>query len=591
MGKRDYQRNRISVLFLLMAMNSWSAGLYAQEKVISYTPQPWLPNIWVSDPPDHCPFEQSSDISAIAFTRKYVSYTDADTWYPSWAADGNMYSGWTDGEIILESSQSGGGARARTGNAKITGDDPLNLKITSLGTEGASALPYGGRYPCANLVYNGIWYYGTYGIDFDPRPENKKYSWAICGPFPGFRISGDYGKTWAPCPFTLDNPLFPESGKNGQQVKMGTPHFVDFGKNLENSPDGKAYLVGHGALDHDPSPRMANNSWISGDAVYMARVKPSPERMNNFSSYEFFCGNDKNGEAIWSNDFSAIQPLMEWNNHMGCTTITYNKPLKKYMMCITDGWPGIANMNTYILESEKITGPYKLITYMKDFGTQGYFVNIPSKFISEDGRTVWLSYSANFSSAYFRNRVKANPIGSRYAWNLQEIKLLSKDQEQEALRKYAHGQPDSVKNDKNVALRANVIVSTALRSSRPFTELSEYIGEGAVDGVVDTESKNKLNEWISDGEKNTAFLRLNWEKPEKITKVWLFDRPNLKDQITSAMLVFSDGSTIRVSALPNDARSAKEIKFPVKTVTWMALIIDSVSKTTQNAGLAEIAVF
>ena len=578
-------------ILILMSSGFFQHALHAQQKDIPYTPKPWLPKVWVSPVPDACPFKRSGDFSAIAFTGNYISYTDADTWYPSWAQDGNMYSGWADGEIGLENSQSSGGARANTGNAKIMGDDPLNLKVISLGTVAASALPYGGRYPCANLVYDGIWYFGTYGIDFDPDPKNEKYSWANCGPLPGFRISNDYGKTWIPCPLDLDNPLFPESGKNGKHVKLGTPHFVDFGKNLENSPDGKAYLVGHGSADDNPFPRVANNSWISGDAVYMARVKPSPETINNLSSYEFFAGDDEKGKAKWSNKFLDIKPVMEWKQHMGCTNITYDKPLRKYIMCVTDGWPGIENMNSYMLESDDITGPYRLITYMKDFGSQGYFLSIPSKFISEDGKMIWLGYSANFSEKYFKDRTKANPIGSRYAWNLQQIKLLSKEQEKQFLQQYANGQPDPIKSNKNLALRANTRVSSALRSARPMTELSEYFGDGAVDGIVDQESKYKLNEWVSDGEKNTAFLRLTWQNPETISKVWLFDRPGLKDQITSCMLVFSDGSTIKVSALPNDARSAKEIKFPAKTVSWLAFFINSVSATTKNVGLAEIAVF
>ena len=591
MQKTNYTSQRIFIFLVILASAFSQRSLYAQQKDVPYVAKPWVPKVWTSEIPANCPFTTSTDIKAIAFTGKHISYTDADTWYPSWASDDNMYSGWTDGEIGLENSQSSGGARAVTGNAKIIGDDPLNLKIISLGTERASALPYAGRYPCANLVYNGIWYYGTYGIDFDPKPENQKYSWAICGPLPGFRISKDYGKTWADCPFSLDNPLFPESGKNGQQVKMGTPHFVDFGKNLENSPDGKAYLVGHGAIDNDPSPRVANNSWISGDAVYMARVKPSLETMNDISSYEFFAGDDVNGNAIWSGNFSDIKPVMQWNNHMGCVNITYNKPLKKYIMCVTDGWPGIENMNSYIMEADKITGPYRLITYMKDFGTQGYFVTIPSKFISEDGKTAWLSYSANFSQKYFRDRTRENPIGSRYAWNLQEIQLLDNKEEVETNKAYSIGQPDPVKNDKNLALRASVTVSSALRKARPFTELIEYFGEGATDGIVDPQSKNKLAEWVSDGEKNTAFLRLTWKTPQEVSRVWLFDRPDLKNQITSGMLVFSDGSSVKISALPNDASSAKEIQFPAKKITWLALIVNSVSQTTSNAGLAEIAVF
>ncbi len=591
MRNANYNKKKVFFLLMIFITSLFQYHLYAQQRDIPYVPEPWLPKVWISANPEGCPFKRSIEFSAIAFLGNHVSYTDADTWYPSWAPDGNMYSGWADGEIGLENTQSGGGAKATTGNAKIVGDDPLNLKITSLGTERASALPYEGRYPCANLVFNGIWYYGTYGIDFDPKPENKKYSWAICGPLPGFRISKDYGKTWVSCPFNLDNPLFPESGENGSQVKMGTPHFVDFGKNLENSPDGKAYLVGDGAADDDPHPRVANNSWIAGDAVYMARVKPSSETINDIKSYEFFAGNDGKGDAIWSKNFSDIKPIMEWKHHMGCTNITYNKPLHKFIMCVTDGWPGIENMNSYILESDKITGPYRLITYMKDFGTQGYFMTIPSKFISEDGKTVWLSYSANFSQKYFRDRTKANPIGSRYAWNLQEIKLVGKNQEKQYLHSMANGEPDPIKNEKNIALRANIIVSSALRSARPMTELPEYFGEGAADGVVDLKSNNKLNEWVSDGEKNTAFLRLKWKNPQKISKIWLFDSPDLRNQITSGMLVFSDGSTIKVSSLPNDARSAREIKFPLKSVTWLAFIVDSVSSTTTNVGLAEIAVF
>ena len=592
---RDSNRYKKKVFILLLTMITclFQNSLYAQEKNIPYVSKQWVPEVWSSAIPDSCPFKKSEKFSAIAFLGKHVSYTDADTWYPSWASDGNMYSGWADGEIGLESSHSSGGIKANTGTAKIVGEDPLNLQVTSLGIVQSSALPYEGRYPCANLVYNGIWYYGTYGIDFDPKPENKKYSWAICGPLPGFRISKDYGKTWIPCPLNLYNPLFPESGKNGQHVKMGTPHFVDFGKNLEYSPDGKAYLVGHGAAEDDPNPRVANNSWIAGDAIYMARVQPSPETINDMSSYEFFAGNDKDGVPIWSGNFSDIKPIMEWKHHMGCTNITYDKPLNKYIMCVTDGWPGIANMSSYILESEKITGPYRLITYMKDFGTQGYFLTIPSKFISSDGKTVWLSYSANFSEKYFGDRTKANPKESRYAWNLQQIQLLNDKQKGNFLEQSLKGQPDPIKSNKNLALRARVLVSTSLKSTRPMTELSEYFGIGAVDGIVNLnpESKNKLNEWISDGEKTSAFLRLTWPKPQDVSKVLLFDLPDLNAQITSGLLVFSDGSTIKVSGLPNNAESAKEIKFPAKKITWLAFFVNSVSATTENVGLAEIAVF
>ena len=57
--------------------------------------------------------------------------------------------------------------------------------------------------------------------------------------------------------------------------------------------------------------------------------------------------------------------------------VTYNPVLKKFIMCVTDGGTTVSKMNTYLLESDKIDGDWKIITYMKEFGTQAYFVKHP----------------------------------------------------------------------------------------------------------------------------------------------------------------------------------------------------------------------
>ena len=64
---------------------------------------------------------------------------------------------------------------------------------------------------------------------------------------------------------------------------------------------------------------------------------------------------------------------------MGCVTATYVPGLKKYLMCVTDGWPTVAKMTSYILEADKITGPWRMVSYMKDFGEQAYFLNFPEQ--------------------------------------------------------------------------------------------------------------------------------------------------------------------------------------------------------------------
>ena len=101
-------------------------------------------------------------------------------------------------------------------------------------------------------------------------------------------------------------------------MRIVEPFFVDFGKSLEHSPDGKAYLLAHGATAPANGEDRFGSHWHVGD--------------------------------------------------------------------------------------------------------QGYFVNIPSKFIAEDGRTAWLRYAADFS-AHTTPTLRQMPPGSRYAMNLHEIRL------------------------------------------------------------------------------------------------------------------------------------------------------------------------
>jgi hypothetical protein len=405
----------------------------AQERLgFSNTKEPF---VWGDNVPVGCPFVRATDYNEMVFSGRYSNYGNADTWYPSWASDGNLYSPWTDGYILKGHSTEyvlfdGAhpdypcnsldfmGRKAATAQAKIVGDDPMNLIVENIPSRvEASPLPYGGRYPCGSLVYNGIWYYGTYCLTNRTDTNCDGVGWSCFGPFVGFRVSKDNGKTWTESPNTPDKPIFGENPKNGP-IKIGTPHFVDFGKNMQYSPDGYAYLTAHGG-----SIQGSWNNWIQGDEIYLIRVKPSVENINNMKAYQYFAGRDKQGKAIWTNDFAKIKPLLKWNNHLGCVTATYNPGLKKFLMCISRGvYNGKGERNRYdlmILESDKIDGQWKLIKYMDRFGPVAYFVNIPSKFISKDGRTMWLCYSANWNN----KNVLGNPQGSHYSLSLHEFSL------------------------------------------------------------------------------------------------------------------------------------------------------------------------
>jgi hypothetical protein len=415
-------------LLILSSFSAWSQARLIRPDTLRYKPF-----IWKSEVPADCPLERSGTFLGIGFSGYKSGFHYGDTWYPSWASNDTLYSPWTDGTTrradgFEEGCSSGDGPEHNeTGQGIIAGDDPMKLVAYSTGTHRSPSAPYQGRYPCGSLVHNGIWYYGTYCLDpAGSTPYgDMMINWPWMGPFVGFRYSTDYGHTWTETPHSPGRPIFGETGRYGYPVKIGSPHFVDFGRNMQYSPDGKAYLVAHGADTTDKLWRFWNDSWITGDQIYLFRVVPSPENMNDPSKYEFYAGNDASGKAVWTNDFRQIKPLLEWNNNMGCVTITYDAPLKKYLMCVTDGGNTCARMNTYILESESLTGSWKLISYMKDFGEQAYFVNIPSKFISKDGRTMWLLYSGNFAPDWNGMKIKSNPPGSHYGMVFQKIELLN----------------------------------------------------------------------------------------------------------------------------------------------------------------------
>jgi len=518
---------------------------------------------WPSTPPKGCPFAQSKEFAGVAFTGVHAEYTGADTWLPSWASDGNLYSPWADGNVNGVSIFAGGPGAA-TGYARIVGDDPLNLQVVESGTCKADPGPYGGRYPAANLVYNGVWYYGTH-CELD---GGRRLNWDILGPFVGSRWSTDYGKTWNDTPHTPEKPIFGEPGRVGGKVKFGTPFYLDFGKNMEHSPDGKAYLVGHGALATAPHPRFAHLSWCTADGVYLARVTPSIKNINDATKYEFFAGRDSADRDLWSQGLADAKPIAEWPNNMGYVTMTYDAPLAKYIMCVTDGGNTISKFNTYIMESDRATGPWKLITYMRDFGEQAYCVNVPSKFIAPDGRSMWLMYSANFMGSYRGNRLKSKPAGSSYAMCLQKIRLLTPEEVAASANR----------TEVNVAPEAMITVSSTHQYFRPT---------GMVDGVVDPGCGIGA-EWATDGEYNTATARLTWNEPQLVDRVRLYDLPNLIDQVTGATLVLSTGLSIPIGELPNDAKKGVEIGFPACKIDWLMVVITKARTSTRNIGLSEI---
>ena len=169
-----------------------------------------------------------------------------------------------------------------------------------------------------------------------------------------------------------DGASYSGRGSRAKKVKLGAPHFVDFGRNAEHAPDGRAYLVGHGSDRETNATRL---TWMSGDQVYLARTraKPDPATVNFPTSWEFF-GGHRSGTATWVPDVAEAQPLFTWLNRTGVTTMTYVPALRKYLTLVStpsiDGGSTLGDFDSYILESSEITGPFQRVAYLRQFGPQ-----------------------------------------------------------------------------------------------------------------------------------------------------------------------------------------------------------------------------
>ena len=117
--------------------------------------------------PASIPFPKSQSVLGVEMAQDGQAVPPgiaADTWYPSWARDGNLYSSWTDGKV--DGVQSGSfGHTATTGFATVLGDDPFELTLVNVSVFAEPADPYQGRYPSLCFHHDGIWYYGTYSLE------------------------------------------------------------------------------------------------------------------------------------------------------------------------------------------------------------------------------------------------------------------------------------------------------------------------------------------------------------------------------------------------------------------------------------------
>lgn len=139
----------------------------------------------------------------------------------------------------------------------------------------------------------------------------------------------------------------------------------------------------------------------------------------------------------------------------------------------------------------------------------------------------------------------------------------------------------SIATGVNIAPQATASASSQLKT--------DFAAAKAIDGCTDGYPGDSSCEWIASysAAKVGAWLQLNWSSAHTIDRIVLFDRPNANDQITSATVTFSNGSSLSIGPLNNDG-SATEYKFDAVQTTSLRMTVNSVRG---NVGLSEIQVY
>ncbi len=404
---------------------------------------------------------------------------DGDLWPACWAGDGNLYTANGDG-----SGFAGGGLRFDMAVSRIAGMPP-HLSGTTLATNVGTnwSGPGYNRKPTGMLCVNHSIYLAFQNLNL------KNFSDA---PAASIARSSDRGKTWT---WSEAAPMFgnPADPKSPEAYKFTTIFFLDFGRNSFHARDSYVYAYG---LD---------NNWREQKALYLARIPKADVQIR--SAWRFYAGVDTNGNPTWSGEISAKTPVLiderllyvKVSNKGGCYAnqpvlsqggVVFDAPLRRYIFA---SWSCTTHE---FFEAPEPWGPWKLFL-SKDFGpfrpaeNRGqYGTNIPSKFISPDGKVL-----------YVQSNVCCG--GNSYTYALRKLYL----------EPYDPSEPSNALSDDNLAV-----------SGAGVRGISKSTRRGGLCGIDCSNLLNNGNanesEDDNDGEdKETDWWGYTWSRAYNLNKV------------------------------------------------------------------------
>ena len=197
--------------------------------------------------------------------------------------------------------------------------------------------------------------------------------------------SEDYGQTWSETP-RLGRSMFPGP-------TFSTPFFVQYGQDGQGDADGSDVYVY--AVSSD-------GVWNDGSSMTLGRVPRDRITRLDPNDWEFVHGFGADGQPVWRPRHDTARYVFRAPGRTSMTGIHHVAPLGLYVM---PQWHYLRQddpeqrwrwTRLEFYQAPAPWGPWTLF-HAQDCAESWYNPSIPSKFVSADGKRLWLFVAGDFT--------------------------------------------------------------------------------------------------------------------------------------------------------------------------------------------------
>jgi len=310
------------------------------------------------------PYPPSLFIAGIIWDRETLRTAAAgsDLWPVTWGPDGHIDTSWGDGGGFGGTNSDG---RVSMGFARIEGPPETFVAVNINGGKNAqhpASFPKKGK--TGGLVSVSGTFYAWLNRQDGKWPDvNQALIW-----------SGDLGASWRQASW-----YWPKGKGN---FKPST--FLQFGRDYAGTRDEYVYFYGGN-----------QTGWAEGSHAYLGRVHRT--KLKTKDAYWFFAGLDTCGRPRWSRDVNQRKPVLTDPAGVAGVQVIYNAALKRYLLTAHRGDQGTLG----IFDAPEPWGPWTTVAYDDNWldlkgpgiGREMLYINIPTKWIADNGRTLWAIFT------------------------------------------------------------------------------------------------------------------------------------------------------------------------------------------------------